>query len=238
MIYKLHILVILFFLKIGYSQEAKPIDTSSVFGRIIISYSDGTWKNIEDTKPKKLLRDLVVCDLNYDTLFSSNFILNKANYTPDLTILKDSSLIDLYHNTKSIYLPIGGYVSSDFGKRWGKNHQGVDLSLKNGKDIYCVFDGVVRYSNYNGGYGNLIIIRHYNGLETYYAHLSSINIKVGEYVNAGDIIAIGGNTGHSTAPHLHFEIRFLNKPINPRLFFDFKERKIIKSKYLFIKKNY
>jgi murein DD-endopeptidase MepM/ murein hydrolase activator NlpD len=84
-----------------------------------------------------------------------------------------------------------------------------------------MFDGVVRMSKYYNGYGNCVVVRHYNGLETLYAHLSKLDVRPGNLVNAGQLLGLGGSTGHSTGPHLHFEIRFLGRPLNPSVVVDF-----------------
>ena len=81
---------------------------------------------------------------------------------------------------------------------------------------------MVRIAKYDPTYGRVVVIRHQNGLETLYAHLSKFKVKVGDYVQAGDVIALGGNTGRSTGPHLHFEVRYLGEPINPNDIIDFQ----------------
>jgi murein DD-endopeptidase MepM/ murein hydrolase activator NlpD len=101
-------------------------------------------------------------------------------------------------------------------------HAGVDIVIHTGDSIYAAWDGVVRISNYNvGGYGNCVIIRHYNGLETLYGHLSARNVRPGQFIKAGELIGLGGSTGHSTGPHLHFETRFLGQAIDPNKIIDF-----------------
>ena len=100
----------------------------------------------------------------------------------------------------------------------------------------CVFDGIVRYARYNeGGYGNLVIVRHYNGLETYYAHLKQMNVYANQKVRAGDFLGLGGSTGRSTGPHLHFELRFYGFALNPASVIDFNRGELI-SENLFIHK--
>ena len=96
-------------------------------------------------------------------------------------------------------------------------HYGIDYAGCNKDTSLSVWDGVVRYADfgYNGGYGNLIIVRHFNGLETYYAHHWDLLVEEGDTVIAGDGLGIIGSTGHSTGPHLHFEVRFLGVPMNP-----------------------
>jgi murein DD-endopeptidase MepM/ murein hydrolase activator NlpD len=101
----------------------------------------------------------------------------------------------------------------------------VDIDLETGDTIYAAFDGKIRYAQYHdNGFGNLVVIRHYNGLETYYAHCSKLLVAPNQDVKAGDPIGLGGNTGHSTGSHLHFEVRFYDNPIDPELIFDFKEK--------------
>ncbi|MBN1199753.1 MAG: peptidoglycan DD-metalloendopeptidase family protein [Bacteroidales bacterium] len=100
-------------------------------------------------------------------------------------------------------------------------HKGLDLKVQTGDTVRAAFDGVVRYARYNrGGFGNLIILRHYNGLETYYAHLSKINVEVNQVVEAGDVVGLAGSTGRSRGPHLHFEIRYRDVPLDPRRVID------------------
>jgi len=114
-------------------------------------------------------------------------------------------------------MPTEGRVSSGYGWRCGRMHYGVDYAGCNRDTSLSICDGVVRYARngYNGGYGNLVVVRHFNGLETYYAHHWSLLVEEGDTVSAGDGIGIIGSTGHSTGPHLHFEVRLLGVPINP-----------------------
>ena len=116
--------------------------------------------------------------------------------------------------------PIKKRKSSSYGWRWGRPHSGIDIALNTGDPIHAAFDGVVRLAKYNGGYGNCIVIRHYNNLETLYGHLSKINVKVGQEVKAGDVIGLGGSTGRSTGPHLHFECRLMYACFDPEWIFD------------------
>lgn len=133
--------------------------------------------------------------------------------------------------------PIKKIKSSSYGWRWGRPHSGIDIALNVGDPIHAAFDGVVRLAKYNGGYGNCIVIRHYNNLETLYGHLSKINVKVGQEVKAGDVIGLGGNTGRSTGPHLHFECRLMYACFDPEWIFDL-ETYSIKTSFLRIDKTY
>lgn len=113
----------------------------------------------------------------------------------------------------------GAVITSRFGARWGRQHKGMDYGVSVGTSIYAAASGTVTYAGWNsGGYGYLVIISHGNGVQTYYAHCSSILTKVGATVKAGDLIAKSGATGHVTGPHLHFEIRINDVAYNPELY--------------------
>lgn len=112
--------------------------------------------------------------------------------------------------------PAAGVLTSRFGSRWGRNHNGIDMSASVGTAIYAADNGTVTYSEYNnGGYGYMMKIDHGNGLETYYAHCSELLVPAGTVVAKGDVIAKVGNTGRSTGAHLHFEVRLNGTPIDP-----------------------
>jgi murein DD-endopeptidase MepM/ murein hydrolase activator NlpD len=149
----------------------------------------------------------------------NNSITRSINNHNKLINLEDTFILLLPENYS---MPCDGYPLSHFGPRGNIIHPGVDLALKTGDSVRSVWDGIVRYARPNrGGYGNLIIIRHYNGLETYYAHLSRFKVKENDTVVSGELIGLGGNTGHSTGPHLHFEIRFYNSCFSPEKIFNF-----------------
>ncbi|MDQ3534353.1 MAG: M23 family metallopeptidase [Bacteroidota bacterium] len=114
-------------------------------------------------------------------------------------------------------------ITSNFGMRSYRWHYGTDLKCNVGDPIRAAFDGIVRITQYDGGgYGNYILIRHSNGLETLYGHLSATQVKVGQLVKAGEVIGLGGNTGRSTGPHLHYEVRYQGNPLNPLEMYDFE----------------
>ena len=115
-------------------------------------------------------------------------------------------------------------VTSGFAFRWGHWHFGVDLDLETGDSVRTAFDGVIRISKWDGGgYGNYLLVRHYNGLETLYGHLSKSLLPVGTFVRAGQVIGLGGSTGRSTGSHLHYEVRYEGNPINPTYLYDFPD---------------
>lgn len=118
------------------------------------------------------------------------------------------------------------YVTSPYGWRHRRMHAGVDLKVITGDNIYAAFDGVVRIAKYYGGYGYCIVLHHYNGLETLYGHSSKLLVDVNDVVKAGDVIALGGNTGRSTGSHLHFEVRIAGNYINPELVIDTKNHSL------------
>lgn len=125
-------------------------------------------------------------------------------------------------------------ITSPFGPRWRRMHNGLDLKVEIGDTIRAAFDGKVRVVKYEAkGYGYYVVIRHTNGLETVYGHLSKQLVSPDQVVKAGEIIALGGNTGHSTGSHLHFETRFLGIAINPALMFDFPNQDVVADSYTY-----
>ncbi len=142
-------------------------------------------------------------------------------YRFDLRKLQEIIPLTVMEMDCDFAMPIYGRTNSPFGWRHGRPHTGIDLQLRTGDSVYAAFDGVVRMSKYYNGYGNCVVVRHYNGLETLYAHLSKLDVRPGTLVNAGQLLGLGGSTGHSTGPHLHFEIRFLGRPLNPSAVIDF-----------------
>lgn len=135
------------------------------------------------------------------------------------------------------------YVTSPYGyrRRFRRMHKGIDLKVQIGDTIYAAFDGKVRIVRNEGrrkGYGLYVVIRHNNQLETVYGHLSKFLVQPDDYVKAGDPIALGGNTGRSTGPHLHFETRYMGYAINPAAIFDFNNHTTHTDSYLFTKNTY
>lgn len=132
-------------------------------------------------------------------------------------------------------------VTSSFGyrRRFGRMHYGIDISVRVGDTIRSAFDGKVRMVDYDGrGYGRYLVVRHTNGLETLYAHNSRILVKQDQVVRAGDAIALGGNTGRSTGPHLHFECRYLGQALNPQKLINFYTGVPQSGEYIVYAKNY
>ncbi len=155
----------------------------------------------------------------------------------DMSKLKDTLWLCVNDESdQNFHMPAPGLVTSRYGPRNGRNHNGIDVDLETGDTVYATWSGKVRYAKYNdGGFGNLVIIRHPNGLETLYAHLSKFLVYPDQDIVAGEPIALGGNTGHSYGSHLHFEIRFYDAPMNPEEIIDFAN-KDLKNENLFVHK--
>jgi murein DD-endopeptidase MepM/ murein hydrolase activator NlpD len=132
----------------------------------------------------------------------------------------DGKKFVLSHTECDFVYPTQGDITSPFGPRWGRMHYGLDIDLETGDKVNAAFEGLVRISQYHSSYGNVIVVRHNNGLETLYAHLSQRKVKPGDHVEAGQLIGLGGNTGRSYGSHLHFEFRFLGEAIDPNLIVD------------------
>lgn len=153
-----------------------------------------------------------------------------------VTELPDSFRISL----KDFCMPTTSRVlTSNFGPRWHRQHKGLDIKVYIGDTIRAAFAGKVRVVRYEGrGYGKYVVIRHDNGLETYYAHMSKQLVVEDQEVRAGDPIGLGGNTGRSTGSHLHFETRLCGVALNPALMFDFRNQDVVDDYYMFRKSSY
>ncbi len=151
-------------------------------------------------------------------------------------VMPDSFRIDL----RGFYMPTPSRkITSNFGPRWGRMHKGLDIKVYVGDTIRAAFAGKVRVVRYDvGGYGNFIVIRHYNGLETVYGHLSRQLVDENQVVKAGDVIGLGGNTGRSTGSHLHFETRLCGTALHPAVMFDFYNQDVTSNYYIYTKQKY
>lgn len=154
-----------------------------------------------------------------NSLFPEKDMLRLKGDTSVTLLLNGGERGDYFH-------PFNGPMTSGFGWRDSAQHNGVDIDLNKGDKVCAAFDGMVRIAKRFGGFGNVVIVRHYNGLETVYAHLSKLKVKPGQVIIAGQVVGLGGSTGHSTGSHLHFEVRFKGVPINPKYLISFKEQKL------------
>lgn len=157
--------------------------------------------------------------------------------TLSMDSLPDELSIQLIKGNEKFAFPVKNIITSPYGWRWNRPHRGVDIRLKMGEPVHAAFNGVVRISRPMGAYGNLVVIRHYNGLETVYGHLSKINVKPLQIVKAGQTIGLGGSTGRSTGPHLHFEVRFQYEAFDPEWILDFSNYSL-RTRRLYLDKTY
>ena len=233
---------LLFILSFAFISNAqRVIDTvDTPYGKMLI-YSNKTWAffnkpvfdGVMNSRIHKIMTE------NQDIPFMQSW-KNDVCFTSknnNLTKLKDTVWLNIDGEINNDFkVPVPGVVNSNYGFRHGKSHNGIDLNLKTGDTVCSAWSGKVRYAKYNdGGFGNLVIIRHYNGLETFYAHLSKIFVFPDQDVLSGETIGLGGSTGHSSGPHLHFEVRFYDSPINPAEYIDFTTKTLKKPK-LFVHK--
>ena len=197
----------------------------------VILYSNNSWKYILN---REVAKDSTIFEKYWDT--TTLFPYKEV----DMSGMPKSVVIDLVDSLTSYHCPYQGSVHprGKYGPRRRRQHQGVDLPLKMGDPVYATFCGRVRISQYNkGGYGNLVIIRHDNGLETYYGHLSERLVEPDQWVEAGQIIGLGGSTGRSTGPHLHFETRYYGQSFDPERLIDFKNGLLCRETFL-LKKSF
>lgn len=207
-------------------------------------------KEINDYAESRLLEhDFYVSLTNYyeDSPIPSNSMYGKwdtKNILPyDESITKNDSSLTLTlvdtSNFCNFVAPIQDpVVTSNFGWRDGRNHNGIDLDLQVWDPVAASFDGMVRIALHHPNYGRVVVIRHYNGLETLYAHLHRLKVKTGDIVEAGQIIGLGGSSGRSTGSHLHFEVRFKGKPLNPKHLISFKKNTLISDSLELTKRKY
>lgn len=207
------------------------VDTIQTSQGTMVIYGNRTWRYLEDVAFDGILNDKIHEIISSDS--SLNFVQtwdNEVCYTSDrgndLNKLNDTlwlCVMDEAH--REFVIPSPGVVTSRYGFRHGRYHNGIDIDLEVGDTVRSAWAGKVRYAKYNdGGFGNLVIVRHYNGLETFYAHLSKHLVAPDQEVAAGEPIGLGGNTGHSYGAHLHFEIRFYDAPMNPEQIIDFAKK--------------
>ena len=198
------------------------IDTVETPNGAAVLYKNYTWEYLQNEPV------LMTQDEDSTGLFSAQWINSTIfAYRVHLDSIHDT-LIMLTSGDRTFTLPIYGHLFRGFTYA----HKGLDIKLNRGDTVKAAFDGVVRYARYNrGGFGNLIIIRHYNGLETYYGHLSKIRVKVNEVVKSGERIGLGGSTGRSRGPHLHFEVRYKDIPLDPLRLIDYDSQKLISNTF-------
>ena len=184
-----------------------------------------------------------------DTVQQHYMLLNEAYIIPsddmyptwsNSVVHYNSAMPDSFRiNLRNYVMPTSNTKITDiFGYRPNRRrvHQGLDIKVQTGDTIYAAFDGKVRVTSYQRrGYGHYIVVRHNNGIETLYAHLSKKLVKANQNVKAGDPIGLGGNTGRSSGSHLHFETILMGKSLDPALMFDFKNQSMTGEHYMYRK---
>lgn len=237
---KLYTILSIVLLSVFSLKAQTPIDTIvSEDGQKMVIYSDRTWKYLKDVGFNGVMNTELQ---NY--LSAKNFDKVQAWETDRCFTSSDHYGINNLTDTlvlsvgaqEEFSIPVKGIVTSRYGYRKYRYHNGIDLNLNTGDTVVSAWSGKVRYAQYNtGGYGNLVVVRHDNGLETFYAHLSKINVVPNQEVKAGELLGLGGNTGRSYGAHLHFEVRFFDAPINPEEIIDF-DKKVLKKNDLLVHK--
>lgn len=213
----------------GIPTPIDTIDTDDKFRKVVL-FDDNTWLYYNLEKP------LIPDSLNTEHWNTEVIHIIDVDLK-DLPNEVDIALVDSLHG---YCIPHPGPVHSTFKYRRKRPHKGVDISLTTGDAVYAAFDGVVRIAmptRMSGGYGNVVVIRHVNGLETYYGHLSKYIVKSGDIVKAGELIGYGGSTGRSTGPHLHFETRYMGQAFDPERIFDFQSG-TLRDDVITLKKHY
>ncbi|GAB5418624.1 MAG: hypothetical protein Crog4KO_03810 [Crocinitomicaceae bacterium] len=219
----------------GFSQ--KIIDSIQSDNGTMYILSNRTWMYKEDLNfdgvMNEYLDQLVKEDSNIhfiqkwdvDMCYTSDLANDPSQIKDTLWICLEDKDSDSLDNT--FHMPFDGRITSHFGWRRGRNHNGTDIDLVTGDTVRAAWGGKVRYAKYNdGGFGNLVVVRHHNGLETFYAHLDKHLVVPNQIVEPGEPLGLGGNTGHSYGSHLHFEVRFYDIPIDPESIIDFKEKEV------------
>ena len=196
-----------------------PMDTLNTDDKYlkVILFDNGSWLYYDVPKPE--LPDFITND---------HWMTNQVHAYFDVkdTDLPDEVDLVLCDSVHGWHIPGEGRLVSAYKMRKGHKHQGVDLGVGFGNPIYAAFDGIVRAAlppRVTGGYGNVVVLRHANGLETYYGHLTQYIVEPDDLVTAGEIIGYCGSTGRSTGPHLHFETRYMGQSFDPERIFDFQE---------------
>ena len=225
---------------VALSISAQNMQTASSFSKKhndLLAKQNRVKDQIRVQEAQKYAADLYEeCEPEPD-IYTEGWDSDLVNCYKDANV-PNSKVIDVRHYVMPIK---GNYVTSHYGYRpqFGRTHKGIDLRSAIGDTVYSAFSGRVRLTRFErGGYGFYVIVRHENGLETVYGHLSRFLVKPDQYVKAGQPIALSGNTGRSTGPHLHFETRFMGYAINPEAIFDFGNRCTHTDSYTFTKSTY
>lgn len=216
-------------LEVSTSSVVDTLDSGREFVKVVL-HSDKSWRYV---KLPGYVQDRSIFKLHWETTVVNPYQKTKEELPEVWSIWLVDSL-NQYHRPLKASL----YPRSTYGPRNGRLHQGVDLAVPTGVPVYSAFTGQVRVSRYSQkGYGNIVVVRHENGLETVYAHLSERKVEVGDWIDAGHIIGLSGSTGRSNGPHLHFEVRYQGFSFDPEWIFDFQTGEL-KHRLFVLKKKY
>ena len=213
-------------------QSAIVVDTLPTADKhlSIVLFNDNSWRYIRTAE--------IEADSTAFTRYWSTDKISPYRDSVALSQIPSVVPITLVDSLRSYRYPIKGRITSRYGLRRRVNHNGIDIALKVGDTICSAFDGRVRFSKATEtGYGTLVIIRHDNGIETYHGHLSKRLVEAGDRVVAGQPIALGGNSGRSTGPHLHFECRYMGQSFDPERIINFSTGDLRRD-HLLLKRSY
>ena len=210
-----------------YSQVNK--DTLTTNG--LVSESDTLLNSLEELPSDTLLSN---DETLYKNIWNSTQIKYPLNTLPPKDALVTILLTEPYDHP--FVQPVIGKIISKFGRRGRRMHTGTDIKLNSGDSVRCAFDGKVRLAKRFSGYGNLVLVRHNNGLETIYGHLKAIKVHVNDTIKAGDLIGLGGRTGRATCDHLHFETRLFGIPFDSNKYIDI-EKCALRTNHVYYKNN-
>ena len=219
-------------------QSAIVVDTLPTADKnlSIVLFNDNSWRYIRTAEIKP-----------DSTVYTSYWDMEKISPYREVALssIPNATPIQLVDSLRAYRFPIKGRITSRYGLRRKVNHNGIDIAVKVGDTICSTFNGVVRFSKATDtGYGTLVIVRHDNGLETYHGHLSKRLVEAGDRVVAGQPIALGGNSGRSTGPHLPFECRYMGQSFDPERIINFstgdlrREELLLKRAYFSIYSKY
>lgn len=225
-------------ISVAFAANSQSINDYRATHRNLLAKQNRIQDKIKVEEAQKYARDLYG-DKDYANDYEGDIYSeswNSENVNPYQNAeIPTTKLIDV----SKAFMPVKHKViTSHFGyrKQFQRMHKGVDLKASIGDTIYAAFTGKVRLTKFErNGYGFYVVVRHDNGLETVYGHLSKFLVKPNQYVKAGTPIALSGNTGRSTGPHLHFETRFMGIAINPEKIFDFENGTTYRDHYTFNK---
>jgi murein DD-endopeptidase MepM/ murein hydrolase activator NlpD len=217
----------LLFSVLTYSQ----INKDTLAANSIVSESDTLINSLEESPSDTLLSN---DETLYKNIWNNTQIKYPLNTLPPKDEIIAITLAEPYDHP--FVQPVRGLLLSKFGPRGHRMHTGTDIKLNSGDTVRCAFDGKVRLAKRFSGYGNLVLVRHSNGLETIYGHLKAIKVHVNDTIKAGDLIGLGGRTGRATCNHLHFETRLFGVPFDGSKYINY-ETCSLRSNHLYYKNN-